>query len=243
MALTLEDVKRVAHLARIAVDENEARAVLVQLGGRLPVDRADAGSRHPRHRTDVPRARCRAAPARGCRHGERPARIVPGYRSRRSKPVFTWCPRSSIVRRQVTGSDGRFPASTPPPPERFSDAPRHRQEPVRGPRREELLQRRADAAFPQSDQEAERQAQLLHHARRASSASRRRARPTRCAPPVVPSRSPESLWRTRIFFARQAGRPPAARGCSMNFRIPLRLPCGGAVERRRRGQPRQDQHG
>lgn len=33
MALTLEDVKRVAHLARIAVDENEARAVLAQLGG------------------------------------------------------------------------------------------------------------------------------------------------------------------------------------------------------------------
>lgn len=33
MALTLEDVQRVAHLARIAVDENEARAVLAQLGG------------------------------------------------------------------------------------------------------------------------------------------------------------------------------------------------------------------
>ena len=33
MALTLEDVKRVAHLARIAVDENEAGAVLAQLGG------------------------------------------------------------------------------------------------------------------------------------------------------------------------------------------------------------------
>lgn len=33
MALTLEDVKRVAHLGRIAIDENEARAVLVQLGG------------------------------------------------------------------------------------------------------------------------------------------------------------------------------------------------------------------
>lgn len=33
MALTLADVKRVAHLARIAVDESEARAVLEQLGG------------------------------------------------------------------------------------------------------------------------------------------------------------------------------------------------------------------
>ena len=33
MALTLEDVKRVAHLARIAIDENEARAVLSQLDG------------------------------------------------------------------------------------------------------------------------------------------------------------------------------------------------------------------
>lgn len=33
MVLTLEDVQRVAHLARIAVDENEARAVLAQLGG------------------------------------------------------------------------------------------------------------------------------------------------------------------------------------------------------------------
>lgn len=33
MALTLEDVKRVAHLARIAVDENEAGAVLAQLSG------------------------------------------------------------------------------------------------------------------------------------------------------------------------------------------------------------------
>ena len=33
MALTLEDVQRVAHLARIAVDENEARAVLAQLVG------------------------------------------------------------------------------------------------------------------------------------------------------------------------------------------------------------------
>ena len=31
MALTLEDVKRVAHLARIAVDEGEARAALAQL--------------------------------------------------------------------------------------------------------------------------------------------------------------------------------------------------------------------
>ena len=33
MALTLEDVKRVARLARIAVDEPEARAVLAQLDG------------------------------------------------------------------------------------------------------------------------------------------------------------------------------------------------------------------
>jgi len=33
MALTLDDVKRVAHLARIAIDETEARAVLAQLGG------------------------------------------------------------------------------------------------------------------------------------------------------------------------------------------------------------------
>ena len=33
MALTLEDVKRTAHLARIAVDETEARDVLGQLGG------------------------------------------------------------------------------------------------------------------------------------------------------------------------------------------------------------------
>jgi aspartyl-tRNA(Asn)/glutamyl-tRNA(Gln) amidotransferase subunit C len=31
MALTLEDVKRVAHLARVAIDEAEARAVLSQL--------------------------------------------------------------------------------------------------------------------------------------------------------------------------------------------------------------------
>ncbi len=33
MALTLEDVKRVAHLARIAIDEAEARAVLSQING------------------------------------------------------------------------------------------------------------------------------------------------------------------------------------------------------------------
>lgn len=33
MALTLDDVKRVAHLARIAVDESEAPAVLAQLTG------------------------------------------------------------------------------------------------------------------------------------------------------------------------------------------------------------------
>jgi aspartyl-tRNA(Asn)/glutamyl-tRNA(Gln) amidotransferase subunit C len=33
MSLTLEDVKRVAHLARIAVDDEEARAVLAQLDG------------------------------------------------------------------------------------------------------------------------------------------------------------------------------------------------------------------
>jgi len=33
MALTLEDVKRVAHLARIAIDDNEASAVLAQLRG------------------------------------------------------------------------------------------------------------------------------------------------------------------------------------------------------------------
>src|SRR5262245_21210890 len=33
MALTLEDVKRVAHLARVAVDENESRTVLAQLDG------------------------------------------------------------------------------------------------------------------------------------------------------------------------------------------------------------------
>ena len=31
MALTLEDVKRVAHLARLAIDEAEARAALSQL--------------------------------------------------------------------------------------------------------------------------------------------------------------------------------------------------------------------
>ena len=31
MALTLDDVKRIAHLARIAVDDDEARAVLGQL--------------------------------------------------------------------------------------------------------------------------------------------------------------------------------------------------------------------
>ncbi len=33
MALTLDDVKRVAHLARIAVDDTEARTTLQQLGG------------------------------------------------------------------------------------------------------------------------------------------------------------------------------------------------------------------
>lgn len=33
MALTLDDVRRVAHLARIAVDEAEAQAVLSQLNG------------------------------------------------------------------------------------------------------------------------------------------------------------------------------------------------------------------
>lgn len=33
MALTLDDVKRVARLARIAVDESEAQSALVQLSG------------------------------------------------------------------------------------------------------------------------------------------------------------------------------------------------------------------
>ncbi len=33
MALTLEDVKRVARLARIAVDDTEAQATIQQLGG------------------------------------------------------------------------------------------------------------------------------------------------------------------------------------------------------------------
>ncbi len=33
MALTIDDVKRVAHLARIAVDESEAQAALGQLTG------------------------------------------------------------------------------------------------------------------------------------------------------------------------------------------------------------------
>ena len=33
MALTLDDVKRVAHLARVAVDDAEARAALAQLNG------------------------------------------------------------------------------------------------------------------------------------------------------------------------------------------------------------------
>lgn len=33
MALTVDDVKRVAHLARIALDESEAPAVLAQLTG------------------------------------------------------------------------------------------------------------------------------------------------------------------------------------------------------------------
>jgi aspartyl-tRNA(Asn)/glutamyl-tRNA(Gln) amidotransferase subunit C len=33
MALTLDDVKRVARLARIAIDDTEAGAVLAQLGG------------------------------------------------------------------------------------------------------------------------------------------------------------------------------------------------------------------
>ena len=35
MALTLEDVKRVAHLARLAIDEAEARAVLSQINDVL----------------------------------------------------------------------------------------------------------------------------------------------------------------------------------------------------------------
>jgi aspartyl-tRNA(Asn)/glutamyl-tRNA(Gln) amidotransferase subunit C len=33
MSLTLDDVKRIAHLARIAIDENEAKATLSQLSG------------------------------------------------------------------------------------------------------------------------------------------------------------------------------------------------------------------
>ncbi|TXF12670.1 Asp-tRNA(Asn)/Glu-tRNA(Gln) amidotransferase subunit GatC [Pelomicrobium methylotrophicum] len=33
MALSLDDVRRIAHLARIAIDEEEARAVLQQLTG------------------------------------------------------------------------------------------------------------------------------------------------------------------------------------------------------------------
>ncbi len=33
MALTLDDVKRVAHLARIAINDEEARATHAQLGG------------------------------------------------------------------------------------------------------------------------------------------------------------------------------------------------------------------
>ena len=33
MSLTLDDVKRIAHLARIAIDENEAEAALSQLSG------------------------------------------------------------------------------------------------------------------------------------------------------------------------------------------------------------------
>lgn len=33
MSLTLDDVKRIAHLARIAIDENEAKAALSQLSG------------------------------------------------------------------------------------------------------------------------------------------------------------------------------------------------------------------
>lgn len=33
MALTLDDVKRVAHLARVAIEEAEAQAVLAQLNG------------------------------------------------------------------------------------------------------------------------------------------------------------------------------------------------------------------
>ena len=33
MALSIEDVRRVAHLARIAVTEDEARDVLAKLGG------------------------------------------------------------------------------------------------------------------------------------------------------------------------------------------------------------------
>ena len=95
MALTLEDVKRVAHLARIAVDETEARAVLAQLGGVFQlIEQMQAvdtrGIEPMSHALDVVQRLREDAVTESDQHELFQADRSPG-RSR----VSTWCPRSS----------------------------------------------------------------------------------------------------------------------------------------------------
>ena len=63
MSLSLDDVKRVANLARIEIGEDEARTALTQLSGIFGlIEQMQSG--HIRHQADVPRPGCDAAAAR-----------------------------------------------------------------------------------------------------------------------------------------------------------------------------------
>jgi aspartyl-tRNA(Asn)/glutamyl-tRNA(Gln) amidotransferase subunit C len=63
-AASIDDVKRIAHLARIRVSAEDAEQTRDQLNGIFELIERDAGRRHRRRRAHGPRTRCLPAPAR-----------------------------------------------------------------------------------------------------------------------------------------------------------------------------------
>jgi aspartyl-tRNA(Asn)/glutamyl-tRNA(Gln) amidotransferase subunit C len=77
MSLSLDQVRRIAELARIELAPGEAERSREQLNGIFGLIEADAGGGYRRRRADGPRPRPRPAPARGPRQRDRPPRRLP----------------------------------------------------------------------------------------------------------------------------------------------------------------------
>ena len=95
MTSALDDVHRIAHLARIEIDAEASRRGPRQARRDLRPDRRARRRRHHRRRADGARAGRGAAAARGRGHRARPARALPEPWPRPSRTGSTSCPRSS----------------------------------------------------------------------------------------------------------------------------------------------------